>query len=50
MAEWDDIPELRSLVVKWAEEGASRDEIVARLQQMAERLVEDLPTIDDPER
>jgi hypothetical protein len=48
-AEWNDVPELRSLIAKWAEEGASKEEIVARLQRLAER-VEDLPTTDEPER
>jgi hypothetical protein len=42
MPEWHDIPELRSLIEKWAEEGASKKEIVARLQRMA--------TDDQPDR
>jgi hypothetical protein len=50
-AEWDDVPELRSLIEKWAAEGASKDEIVARLQRMAERdPPEDLRTTDEPKR
>jgi hypothetical protein len=51
MTEWDDVPKLRSLIEKWAAEGASREEIVARLQRMAERDPSgDLPRTDEPER
>jgi hypothetical protein len=50
MPEWGDIPELRSLIEKWATEGVSREEIVARLQQLAAVTSEERPTTDEKER